>query len=182
YLRQFGTKRRIAAYEKRTGSFSIVDPKDAAFEIGLYDLDHPDLPRSTIEKVLSNVENDAAPAVRKAIELSLGSLTQDEREAIAAFVATQQLRVPSHRAGVAEHLSALLARVRAQLSDEEIRQFTGSDLTSREIELIKGPSLDTAEPPGVMPYGISIALNQFTAELLTDYRWSLLRVNWRAHN
>lgn len=177
YLRQFGTKRAIAAYDKQTAALSIVNPKDAAFEIGLYDLDHPELPRWAYEKVLSNVENHAAPAVRKTIQHGLENLTRDEREAIVAFIATQQLRVPSHRESVARHLSERLARVRAQLSDDDIRQVAKGDLTAREIDLIRGPSLSSAEPPGVMAYGISIALNQFTAELLTDYRWSLLRVH-----
>jgi hypothetical protein len=176
-LRQFGAKRQIAAYEKRTGALSIVNPKDAAFEIGLYDLDHPELPRWTFEKVLSNVENHAAPAVRKAIQNGLESLTPDEQENIAAFVATQQLRVPGHRDSVASHLSARLDRIRAHLSDDEVGHFAGRDLTPREIDLIRGPSLGTTEPPGVMAYGISIALNQFTSELLNDYRWSLLRVH-----
>lgn len=62
YLRQFGTKREIAVYNKRTGAFTVGNPKDVAFEVGLYDLDHPQLPRWTFEKVLSNVENNAAPA------------------------------------------------------------------------------------------------------------------------
>lgn len=42
-----------------------------------------------------------------------------------------------------------------------------------EIELIRGPSLSSAEPVGVMPYGVSVALSRFVDELLSDYRWSL---------
>lgn len=57
YLRQFGTKREIAVYDKRTGALSIVRAKDAALVVGLYDLDHPLLPRWTFEKVLSNMKN-----------------------------------------------------------------------------------------------------------------------------
>lgn len=174
YLRQFGTKREIAVYDKRAGTLSVVRPKDAAFEIGLYDLDHPQLPRWAFEKVLSNVENHAAPAVRKAIRSGLDALTHEEREDIAAFVATQQLRVPSHRTAVARNLSTTLDRVRSRLTDEEIRQVAGRDLTPEAVELIRGPSLSSAEPPGVMPYGVSVALTQFVDELISDYRWSLL--------
>lgn len=176
YLRQFGTKQEVAAYDKRAGVLSIVRPKDAAFEVGLYDLDHPDLPRWIFEKVLSNVENHSAVAVRKAIGFGLGPLNDSEREDIAAFVATQQLRVPSHRAAVAQHLSNLLSRIRAGLTPEEIRELTGRDLTPEEVDLIRGPLLSDAEPPGVMPYGVSIALSRFAKELLDDYRWSLLTV------
>lgn len=125
YLRQFGTKREIAAYNKRTGAFSVINPKDAAFEVGLYDLDHPQLPRWAFEKVLSNVENHAAPAVRKVIRSGLSALTDEEREDIAAFVATQQLRVPSHRSALAKNLSTTLDRVRSRLTDDEIRQIAG---------------------------------------------------------
>lgn len=173
YLRQFGTKREIAVYDKRNGAFSVVRPKDVAFEVGLYDLDHPSLPRWAFEKVLSNVENHAAPVVRKAITSGLDALTDEEREDIAAFVATQQLRVPSHRLLIAKNLSATLDRIRSQLPDEEIRRVAGRELTAAEVELIRGPSLGSAEPPGVMPYGVSVALSQLVDELLGNYRWSL---------
>jgi hypothetical protein len=176
YLRQFGTKREIAVYDKRAGTLSVMRPKDAAFEVGFYDLDHPQLPRWAFEKVLSNVENHAAPAVRKAISSGLHALTDEEREDIAAFVATQQLRVPSHRSAVAKSLSTTLDRIRARLTDDEIRQITGQDLTLKEMELIRGPSLSSAEPVGVMPYGVSVALSRFMEELLGDYRWSVLTV------
>lgn len=176
YLRQFGTKNEIASYDKQTGAFSIVHPKDAVYEVGLYDLDHPELPPWAFEKVLSNVENHGAMAVRKAISSGLNSLTNDEREDVAAFVATQYLRVPRHRPAVATNLSATLDRVRSALTVEHIREIAGRDLTSEEVELIRGPSLSEAEPPGVMPYGISLALSRFVGELLTDYRWSLIAV------
>lgn len=125
YLRQFGTKHQIAAYDKRTGELSIVHPKDAAYEVGLYDLDHPDLPRWAFEKVFSNVENHGALAVRKVIGSGLEILSDAEREDVAAFVATQQLRVPSHRAAVAQNLSSTLTRIRAGLTPEEIRDIAG---------------------------------------------------------
>jgi hypothetical protein len=176
YLRQFGTKHEIAAYDKRTRSLSIVRPKDAAYEVGLYDLDHPELPRWAFEKVLSNVENHGALAVRKAIGSGLETLTDAEREDVAAFVATQQLRVPSHRAAIAKNLSNTLTRIRAALTPAEIRELAGRDLTPEEVDLIRGPPLSAEEPPGVMPYGVSIALSRFVKELLEDYRWSLLGV------
>lgn len=82
--------------------------------------------------------------------------------------------MPSHRSAVAQDLSARLDRVRSRLTDDEIRQAAERDLTSKEVELIRGPSLSSAEPVGLMPYGVSVALSRFVDELLNDYRWSLL--------
>jgi hypothetical protein len=49
----------------------------------------------------------------------------------------------------------------------------GRDLTGREIELIRGPTLKPFEPPGAMAWGVGYALNLWVDELLTSYRWSL---------
>lgn len=176
YLRRFGNRDqyRIAVYDKRTHAFGIKRPKEVAFEVGLYDIEHPDIPRWACEKVLSNVENDAAPAVVKAISTGLGALSDDEREAIAAFIATQLARVPSHRQAVLRQIDRSLAHSRSRLSDAEVRQVAGRDLTDREIEVIRGPALRPFEPCGAMAWGVGYALNRWVGELLTDYRWSLL--------
>ena len=176
YLRRFGNKDkyRIAVYDKWTHTLSIERPMEVAFEVGLYDIDHADIPRWACEKVLSNVENHAAPAVVKATTHGLGVLSADEREAIAAFVATQLARVPSHRPAVLRQIERTMAYGRSRLSDAEVREMAGRDLTGREIELIRGPALRPFEPRGAMAWGVGYALNRWVDELLTDYRWSLL--------
>lgn len=82
--------------------------------------------------------------------------------------------MPSHRSAIAENLSTTFDRLRSRLTDDEIRHIAGHDLSRVEIELIRGPSLSSAEPAGVMSYGVSVALSRFVDELLSDYRWSLL--------
>jgi hypothetical protein len=81
------------------------------------------------------VENHAAPAVRNAIRSGLDALTHEQREDIAAFVATQQLRVPSHRTVVAKNLSTTLDRVRSRLTEDpgrwSTRQRSGGAKASR---------------------------------------------------
>lgn len=62
YLRQFGSKRQIGVFDKTRGQYATPRPKDIAYIEGLYDLDHPIFARTAVERLLSNIENCAAPA------------------------------------------------------------------------------------------------------------------------
>ena len=176
YLRQFGTRDEIAVFDKSTGLVEVRRPRDVAFEIGFYDIDHPDLPRTAFETVLGNVENHAANAVRKLLDQGLDSLTSDQHEDLAAFVVTLQVRVPSARPAIENHLRVRLDRIRAQLPEDELRAMAGRDLTAEEIAAVRRPSPDAALPEGVMPYGVALALGSFVDQLLTDYDWSVVEV------
>ena len=128
YLRQFGSKRQIGVFDKASGQYGAARPKDIAFIEGLYDLDHPILARTAVERLLSNIESCAAPAFRLLASQGVDALSDEQREDVAAFVAAQQLRVPSHGDALRRFVSSSLDRVRAELTDEEVQE---SSATSR---------------------------------------------------
>ncbi len=169
YLRQFGSKRQIGVFDKTTGEYVTARPKDVAYAEGLYDLDHPILARTAVERLLSNIESCAAPAFRLLATQGVDALTDERREDVAAFVAAQQLRVPSHGDALRRFVSSTLDRVRAELTDDEVQA-----LTREQIDLIRGPRLGGSEPRGIVGGGVVLALRQHTAELLNDFAWTLL--------
>jgi hypothetical protein len=122
YLRQFGSKRQIGVFDKTTGQFATARPQHVAYIEGLYDLDHPILAQAGIEQLLSNTESCAAPAFRLLASHGVDALSGDQREDVAAFVAAQQLRVPSHGGALRRFVSSTLDRVRAELTDAKTRR------------------------------------------------------------
>lgn len=175
YLRRLGSKREIGVFDKTTGQYATSRPKNIAYVEGLYDLEHPVLARTAVERLLSNIENYAAPAFRLLASHGLGALSDQQREDVAAFVAAQQLRVPSHSDALRRFVSSTLDRIRAEFTDEEVQELAGEvTLTREQIDLIRGPRLGSSEPSGVVGGGIAIALRQHTAELLNEFRWTLL--------
>ena len=175
YLRQFGSKRQIAVFDKTTGQYATSRPKNIAYVEGLYDLDHPILARTAVERLLSNIESRAAPAFRLLARQGVDALNDEQREDVAAFVAAQQLRVPSHGDALRRFVSSTLDRVRAELTDEEVYELAGDvTLTREQIDLIRGPRLGGSEPRGLVGGGVVIALRQHTAELLDDFTWTVL--------
>ena len=175
YLRRFGSKREIGVYDKVTGTLEVLRPKDVAYVEGLYDLDNPDLPRSAVETLLSNIENCAARAFRQLVSSGLDSLSATQREDIAAFVAAQQLRVPSHRKELMGLVHDLLTKVRAGLSDDEIRRIAHPvELTAEQLTQIRGPRQSSGDLNSLVAGGLVVMLPRFTAELLSDYRWSMI--------
>jgi hypothetical protein len=174
YLRQFGSKRQIGTFDKATGRYGTPRPKDIAYVEGLYDLDNPILARAAVERLLSNIESCAASAFRLLASQGVAALSDEQREDVAAFVAAQQLRVPSHGDALRRFVSTTLDRIRAELTDDEIRELAdGESLTREQIDLIRRPRRG-GEPTGVVGGGVVIALRQHTAELLEDFRWSVL--------
>lgn len=175
YLRQFGSKRQIGVFDKTTGRYGTARPKDIAFVEGLYDLDHPILGRTAVEQLLSNIESCAAPAFRLLASRGVDALSDEQREDVAAFVAAQQLRVPSHGDVLRRFVSSTLDRVRAELTDEEVQELADDvSLNGEQMDLIRGPRLSDNEPSGVVGGGVVLALRQHSAELINDFRWTVL--------
>ncbi len=125
---KFGSKRQIGVFDKATGQYGTARPKDIAYVEGLYDLDHPILARTAVERLLSNIESCAAPAFRLLANRGVDALSDEQREDVAAFVAAQQLRVPSHGDALRRFVSSTLDRVRA---DSRTRRSKSSRATSR---------------------------------------------------
>ena len=176
-LRQFGTRDEIAVYDKWTRSIDVKHPCDVASEVGIYDLDHPTFSGTAFETVLGNVENHAASAVRQLTGKGLDGLALKQREDIAAFIVTLQVRVPSALKAVMDHLRVSLDRIRAEMSDDKWREATGSDLTTAELALVRLPSPSAALPDGVLAYGVALALGNWVDELISDYEWTFLKLN-----
>ncbi|QDO88562.1 DUF4238 domain-containing protein [Ornithinimicrobium ciconiae] len=103
----------LVQYDVNTGSRTDVSIADAAVARNFYTIVLPDGTRSDAwERSLSNVENDIAPALRRAIESPRFRLNDDDRQLLASWIALQYLRGPDNR-----QLQAAIASftVRAQV-------------------------------------------------------------------
>jgi hypothetical protein len=67
-------------FDKATGRYRALRPKDIAYVEGLYDLDHPILARTAVERLLSNIESCAAPAFRLLASQGVEALSDEQRE------------------------------------------------------------------------------------------------------
>lgn len=103
----------LVQYDVNTGSRTDVSIADATVARNFYTVVLPDGTRSDAwERSLRNVENDIAPALRRAIDAPRFRLNDDDRQLLASWIALQYLRGPDNR-----QLQAAIASytVRAQV-------------------------------------------------------------------
>ena len=116
YLAGFTRDRSAAGvffvYDRDVAAVRRQTPRNTTVKSHYYTVATKTTDRSThVEEALAKVESLAIPVVRK-IESRLG-LTQNEREALALFVALLGCRVPQFERGLRESTSALHKRVSA---------------------------------------------------------------------
>ena len=142
HLRGFATPDgRITQIDLDTGRRREVSISDAAVIRDFYTVVTPDGTRTDAwERWLSEVEDDIAPALRRAVEMPEFRLTDDDRERLARWIALQYLRGPDNRRQMSEIASFT---IRAQVGmgglaylQHAMSQGLGRDVTMVEAERV----------------------------------------------
>lgn len=142
HLRGFATPdSRIAQIDLDTGRRREVSISDAAVIRDFYTVVTPDGARTDAwERWLSEVEDEIAPALRRAVEMPEFRLTDDDRERLARWIALQYLRGPNNRRQMSEIASFT---IRAQVGigglaylRHAMSQGLGRDVAMSEAECV----------------------------------------------
>ncbi len=176
YLRRFASDGKVAVFDLQAGRLRLQSPRSVAFVDGLYDIDHAELPRRTTERLLSNIENLAARALRQAVTDGLVSLTDNQHEDLAMFLATQFIRVPGNRAHVEHVLRRDLDAIRAAMSDADLQEAAGHPLTGEELRLVRQPYPMELNLAGLTGGAVIIYGRALTEHLLADFDWFIHRL------
>lgn len=178
YLRQFAKENRVGVLDKQTGRFEVRHVRRTAVVEGLYDIDHADLSRESIEELLADVESKAAVVIRRIASDGLEWMMPRDRMVVADFAAAQFLRVPAHRAGLVQSVHRELDRVRAHLTDDEVIEMAGAPLTREQIDLVRGPQLSPNVVDGAVGGGVMMFLEEHSRDLRSDrWTWAVERVD-----
>jgi hypothetical protein len=99
YLANFVTDGRIAVYDLEDNRRFVTSPGNAAVESGFYDLQMAGRTVSTEDWLSSNIENPAAPILRRLTSSTeaMLSLSDEEENKLARYIGAQMFRVPSFR-------------------------------------------------------------------------------------
>lgn len=114
-------KSTVYCYDKPKSKSFLVSVKNIASETYFYDKEKDS--QQTIEKAFSVLEGSFKPIYDKVLSSgNLDSLTETERQTIALFVATQELRTREHRETIADMLRQAKARLYKENLTEEFKQ------------------------------------------------------------
>jgi hypothetical protein len=135
YLTGFAQNRRVSVYDRTTGVVDEMTPKNAATIEHLYTfIDESDRRRFEIEALFGIVESRAGTALKSAV--SRASLSFEDREYLASFVAMHAIRTP---AALAESRS-----VREKAEHARLKLTVSSEYVAYELLKESRPA-DTSE-------------------------------------
>jgi len=125
-LRNFGTgkKDQINVFNKANDKTFVTNARNVAAESRFYDFKSGDMDVS-VEPILSRIESAAKPVFKKIADAStLSSLNDDERLALAVFLAVQFVRTKASRAAFDDAANQLVdvLRTRFGASDEQVKE------------------------------------------------------------
>lgn len=137
-LRNFGTgkKDQVHVFNKSNDKTFVTNARNVAAESRFYDFKSNGIDIS-IEPILSRIESEAKPVFKKIIDTkSLSSLHEDERFALAVFLAVQFVRTKASRAAFGDAAKQFvdILRNRFGASEEQIKD-SGFDLNDQHKAL-----------------------------------------------
>lgn len=140
HLRGFADENNmLMQLDVTTGRRRIISISNAAVIRDFYTVMLPDGSRSDAwELWLSDIENEIAPALRRAIELPRFNLTDDDRSVLARWIALQALRGPDSRRAINE-VGAIMTRMQVGMGGLAYLQHAMARGLERDV------SLDEAE-------------------------------------
>jgi hypothetical protein len=185
HLRGFATREEmLVQLDLSTGRRTDVSVGDATVIKNFYTIVLPDGTRSDAwEDWLSDIENEIAPAVRRAIDMRGFRLNDDERELLARWIALQYLRGPDNRA---QQAAVASFAVRAQVGmgglaylQYAMSQGLGRDVPLEEAEMVWDDITSEAGPQVTVSGDdhlaiLSHALDEATNQIL-GRSWGRLR-------
>lgn len=126
---------RIVQLDLDTGRRREVSVTDAAVIKNFYTVVLPDgTVTDAWERWLGDIENEIAPAVRRAIAMPRFQLRHDDRERLARWVALQYLRGPDNRRQMAE-IAAFTVRAQVGMGGLAYLQHAMNQGSDREVSL-----------------------------------------------
>ena len=126
---------RIIQLDLDTGHRREVSMTDAAVIRNFYTVVLPDgTVTDAWERWLSDVENEIAPALRRAIDMPTFQLQDDDRERLARWVALQYLRGPDNRRQMTE-IAALTLQAQVGMGGLAYLQHAMSQGMGREVSM-----------------------------------------------
>jgi len=138
HLRGFADPdQRIIQLDLRTGRRLEVSVTDAAVIRNFYTVVLPDgTSTDAWERWLADLENEIAPAVRRAIEMPSFELDDADRERLSRWVALQYLRGPDNRRQMTE-LAAFALRAQVGMGGLAYLQHAMSNGMGREVSAVE---------------------------------------------
>lgn len=137
-------KRRVFTYDKLNGRTYQQSVYDATTRNTFYNIEG-DLKKASLEPILSNIEAEAATAIKKIInDKSLANLTIMEKEKISTFVVVQQARTYQSLQSLESIMDSLADKVRAMgANPKDVKQLPNdqNDLKNAFLKTI----LDSVE-------------------------------------
>jgi hypothetical protein len=139
-LRRFANEpEQVLTIDRRSKSLFRQSVSKAAAQTGFYKITNDDgSTDNSVEHALGKIESRAAIAIAKLVDQGIFPLSDEDRDAVAAFMALQYVRTPSVR----EHMSqvadasfkAALATDEGRASMRDVLEDTGDYATPEEIE------------------------------------------------
>lgn len=187
YLRGFSESDQIGTVQLPGDRRFLQNFRKAASETGFYNLEgHPDGP-DVFEKMLSEIEGDAAAVLLK-IEQGAWPLEQPDRDCLAHYIAVQAVRGPEQRRNM-EFIAAQFARLeighggRANVADWVQRRH-GVSVTDEQAEQIWGQATQPGGPPiRIRPAAHIEQMGRLVDELfpyVAGRPWTLVRFQRRS--
>ncbi len=136
HLRGFATpEEMVVQLDLTTGHRTDVSVGDATVIKDFYTIVLPDGTRSDAwEDWLSDIESQIAPALRRAIDMPKFSLSDEDRERLARWIALQYLRGPDNRAQQAA-LTSFTVRAQVGMGGLAYLQYAMSQGLGRDVAL-----------------------------------------------
>jgi hypothetical protein len=189
HLRGFATSDGLLTQiDLNTGHQRDVGVGDAAVIRDFYTVVLPDGTRTDAwERWLSDVENEIAPALRRAVEMPTFQLTSDDRERLARWIALQYLRGPSNRRQLDE-IASMTIRMQVGMGGlaylrHAMSQGLGRDVTMSEAEDV-WDDITSREGPDIAVTGdehLEILLRMYDTASATIYGRSWGRIRFERH-
>ncbi len=188
YLRGFADAAERITTVRLPGdrSYTQVVRKTAATN-QFYSIDGHPHGSDVFEKALSDMEADAASVLR-AIEGGAWPLSEEQRGALATFMAVQHVRGPDHRRTMG-YLAATMTRLEVQVTGREniqqwVRQRYGVEVDDDEAEDVWKEATQPGGPPiAIAPQEHIAQLVHLAAEIvpyILGRPWSLVRFQRRS--
>ena len=176
---------RIVQLDLDTGRRREVSVADAAVIRNFYTVVLPDgTTTDAWERWLSDVENEIAPALRRAIDMPTFQIQDDDRERLARWVALQYLRGPDNRRQMAE-IAAITLQAQVGMGGLAYLQHAMSQGLRREVSMTEAErvwdDIHSSQGPEVVVDGeehLQILASTYDASTALVYDRSWCRVTF----
>lgn len=184
YLKFFSTnKNRIGVLDREQQRRYASSVNNVGVINNFYDVSAPDLEVDIVERMLSEIEGPAASAVRNLVGRDTGSLSVDERGAVAAFLAAQVLRGEDQQSFIGQILdgvfkATMVGKTAAALRGD-LEAALGRSVSEEEFEnhrdFVRDPTAYSVTQPELVARLLAEHLEGFARVLYYGWTWRVVR-------